>query len=598
MQPTSTLNKIAIYSRKSKFTEKGDSIDVQIGLCKTCARMKNTDLTDDDFLIFVDEGYSGKNTERPRFQAMMSMARKHAFQAVICYRIDRISRNIVDFHGFTEQLQKLDIAFVSVTENCDTSSPMGRAMLSICSVFAQLERETIADRIRDNLRELAKFGRWLGGIPPTGYKSTQLVDQITQEGKTRKAYKLDLIPEEAQLVKMVFEKFLETNALSKVETYCLQNHIKTKNGKAFTRFAIKNILQNPVYAANDQTVWEYFESLGGEIHAERGNFDGKHGIMAYNKTEQNVGEHHFIRDIGDWIIAIGKHEPLVSGETWVNVQGMLLQNKSKSYRKPKSNVALLSGLLYCGHCNSYMRPKLSSRTNDQGELIYNYLCETKEKSKQANCRMKNPRGNDLDEGVCRLIREAVMDQSDFRQQISRTQKHMHEETQVHEDALKSLRGKLQENEEAVKNLVASLATAVNTPAYNYITEEINKRHEQNDDIRRLIEETEILSQKQLLDDMQFDILRRQMTTISQSFDQMTIEEKRRALRIIVRKVVWDGESAHVYFFDGGEGEKTQLSYDGIVLGASEASSFAKNEPSGKGSKRNTHGVARGAKAQR
>ena len=94
---------------------------------------------------------------------MMDAAKKRQFKAIIVYRLDRISRNVSDFSGLIEELARLDISFISIKEQFDTSTPMGRAMMYIASVFSQLERETIAERIRDNMHELAKTGRWLGG---------------------------------------------------------------------------------------------------------------------------------------------------------------------------------------------------------------------------------------------------------------------------------------------------------------------------------------------------------------------------------------------------------------------------------------------------
>ena len=131
--------------------------------------------------IYEDEGFSGKTLDRPRFKDMMKDARKGKLSSIIVYRLDRISRNIGDFAQLIDQLNDMNIAFVSIKEQFDTSSPMGRAMMYIASVFSQLERETIAERIQDNMKELAKTGRWLGGVTPTGYQSKKFPVLLIKE---------------------------------------------------------------------------------------------------------------------------------------------------------------------------------------------------------------------------------------------------------------------------------------------------------------------------------------------------------------------------------------------------------------------------------
>lgn len=165
---------IAIYSRKSKFTGKGESIDNQIELCKQYISSHIPDISPENIRIFEDEGFLGGHLDRPQFQEMMSQAKSEKLSHIVCYRLDRVSRNIGDFATLIEELNDLKVDFISIKEQFDTSSPMGRAMMYIASVFSQLERETIAERIRDNMHELAKTGRWLGGTSPTGYKSEEI----------------------------------------------------------------------------------------------------------------------------------------------------------------------------------------------------------------------------------------------------------------------------------------------------------------------------------------------------------------------------------------------------------------------------------------
>ena len=131
-----------IYARQSVDRKDSISIESQIDFCKY-------ELKGGSCRVFKDKGYSGKNTDRPEFQKLLGEIRKGKVRRVIVYKLDRISRSILDFATMMELFQEYDVEFVSSTEKFDTSTPMGRAMLNICIVFAQLERETIQKRVTD-----------------------------------------------------------------------------------------------------------------------------------------------------------------------------------------------------------------------------------------------------------------------------------------------------------------------------------------------------------------------------------------------------------------------------------------------------------------
>ena len=288
---TNPAKQFVIYSRKSKFTGKGESIENQIELCRQYIASHYSQQEADAALVYEDEGFSGGTLERPQFKRMMKNSQNTQFAAIVVYRLDRISRNIGDFAKLIEELGERQIDFISIREQFDTSSPMGRAMMYIASVFSQLERETIAERIRDNMHELAKTGRWLGGTTPTGYAS-ESISTVTVDGKTRKACKLKNIPDEIHLVQLIFDKFLETGSLTKTDQFLLQGHYQTKRGKSFTRFAIKGILSNPVYMIADEDAYNFLVENEADLFSEKEAFDGKHGIMAYNRTLQRPGKAH------------------------------------------------------------------------------------------------------------------------------------------------------------------------------------------------------------------------------------------------------------------------------------------------------------------
>jgi DNA invertase Pin-like site-specific DNA recombinase len=559
-----TGEQIAIYSRKSKFTGKGESIENQIELCKQYIRPRYPNCNDEGILIYEDEGFSGGNMERPQFKKMMAEARAKKFSAIVCYRLDRISRNIGDFAKLIEELDGLKVDFISIKEQFDTSSPMGRAMMYISSVFSQLERETIAERIRDNMHELSKTGRWLGGTSPTGYVSEQ-VENITIDGKIKKACKLKLIPEEAEIIKQIYKVFLETNSLTKTETYFIQNGYKTKNKKLFSRFALRNILTNPVYMIADEDAYSYLIENEVDLFAEKEDFDRKHGIMAYNRTIQKSGKANQMRPIDEWIVAVGRHTGLIEGTEWIKAQECLDQNRSKSFRKPRSNVALLSGLLFCT-CGDYMRPKLSKRVDVQGEFIYSYLCAMKEKSRCHVCQMKNANGNMLDRVVCEEIKRLGADSSEFIRQLELGKKQLEGNREEYDDNVDRLRGVFAENEKEIVALVSALSKGAGTSAEGYIVKQIDELHGKGEIIKSRISEMESLTASHALSNIEYDIIRQMLTTFKDTIDDMSVEQKRAALRTFVKKVVWDGENVHVYLFGSDDSGGIELPPDEFLSG--------------------------------
>lgn len=501
-----------IYSRKSKFTGKGESIGNQIEMCRQYIRLQFGEAAADDVLIFEDEGFSGGTLERPQFKKMMAEAKKKNFRAVVVYRLDRISRNIGDFAKLIEQLNGMRIDFISIKERFDTSSPMGRAMMYISSVFSQLERETIAERIRDNMRELAKTGRWLGGVAPTGYGS-ESVTSVTVDGKVKKACKLKIIPEEIGVVKLIFDKFLETGSLTKTETYLLHNRYTTKNGKRFTRFAVKGILTNPVYLIADEFAWKYLTKNNADLFSGKSEFDGVHGIMAYNRTLQRPGKAHQIRPMEEWIVSVGKHEGVIEGKAWVKAQALLEQNRSKGYRRPRGGVALLSGVLVCGSCGSFMRPKLSKQLNTKGEPIYTYLCSMKERSRGRICGMKNCGGNRMDADIVAQLKPLSEDRSEFIRQLTQSKC--------------VLMGSRKSYEEE-------------PPGH-------------------------------ALADTGSDLSAQTLSSFKAVIDAMTVEQKRAAIRAFVKEVIWDGANAHLVLFGSEYDYKFPETPVGLKEGGAEPS---------------------------
>ena len=402
------------------------------------------------------------------------------------------------------------------------------------------------------MHELAKTGRWLGGNAPTGFKS-EAVSKVTVDGKTRKSFKLVPIPEEAEIPKLIFDLYTETDSLTAVESELLRRRIKTKQGKDFTRFAIKAILQNPVYMAADEAAFEYFTQRQADVCFPREAFDGKHGIMAYNRTDQEKGKTTVLLPVSQWIIALGQHPGLVPSSQWIKVQASLERNKSKGYRKPRNNEALLTGLLFCA-CGERMYPKLSKRFTADGQPIYTYVCKMKERSKRQRCNKQNANGNVLDIAIIEQIKALTEHDSSFLNQLEKSRQFYTGGRQQYETQLAELRAEYGENEKTINGLIDSLAMVGDSIAKPRVLKRIEELTETNREIENRIHELEGLTSTNALSDGEFDLLRQMLSVFQTNIDEMSVEERRAAIRTVVRKVIWDGVNAHVVLFGAEEGE--------------------------------------------
>lgn len=521
---------IAIYSRKSKYTGKGESIANQIELCKQYIKLH---FGNDEYAIYEDEGFSGKNTDRPQFKAMMLEIDKGNIEKIVCYRLDRISRNMSDFVKLIDLLNEKGVQFISVNEQFDTTVPMGKAMMYISSIFSQLERETIAERIRDNLMELAKTGRWLGGITPTGYRSVE-IESVGINGRTKKAHRLEIVESEAEIIRLIYNKFMEIGSLSQLEAYLINRDIKTKNNIYFSRFALKSILTNTVYAIADKDSFEYFKDY--DIFAEKSEFNCEYGVIAYNKTKQSKKKTK-INPVEDWIIAVGGHKGIISGYDWVKVQNILNENSNKAYRKPRVNEALLGGIIYCS-CGSRMGPKMGRNG------AFSYACRLKLKSNRGKCQAENINGIKLDNYVVELIKSIECDKISLIRELEKGKKYI--KGKVGSD-ISALYRKLNTNKNEINSLVSKLADVKNSSVEKYIIERINTLDAENADVGKEIAELEKAESAKNAEKIKFDEFKKKVMTFSACVDNMSFDEKRNAVKVIINKVVWNSSNIEVHF---------------------------------------------------
>ena len=535
----------AIYSRKSRYTGKGESIENQIQLCKEHA-IKFLEIVEENFFVYEDEGFSGGNTNRPQFQRMMKDAKEKKFDVIICYRLDRISRNVSDFSNLIKDLKKNNVDFVSIREQFDTTTPMGRAMMYIASVFSQLERETIAERIKDNMVQLAKTGRWLGGIPPTGYESKPIVI-LDESGKERKMFKLSPISDELDVIQLIYDKYVRLKSITNVEKYLVTNKIKTKNGLDFQRYSVRFILGNPVYAKADKTMFDYLTKNSFDVYSDITEFNGMYGLMGYNKTLQDKElNSNRLRDTSEWIIAVGKHKGVISSEVWIETQKLLEQNKSKSYRKVKSTISLLSGVLRCANCGSYMRPKAMQRKNEDGEQVFYYMCEMKEKSRKSRCDIKNVNGNVIDKSIVNVLKKIAAKNPPLVDEVLGEKALVENSKDSIQIEIDEIQKQILENEMGIQNLITSITKGHKDEIRDIMIKRMEELATEKEFYKKRLLVLKNVDKVSEINEINLELVTESLSALTDSvWELMNVESKRRIIKSVVNKILWDGKKINL-----------------------------------------------------
>lgn len=324
----------ALYARQS--IEKTDSISVesQLEYCKY-------ETHGNPCIEYTDKGFSGKDTNRPGFENMINDIRAGKIQRVIVYKLDRISRSILDFANMMELFQTYHVEFVSSTEKFDTSTPIGRAMLNICIVFAQLERETIQKRVTDAYYARCKRGFYMGGRVPYGYRLTStVIDNIHTS-------MYEEVPEESRQLKLIYSMYAnKDNSLGDIVRYLNKHQIKNLRGGSWNTARISEMLRNPVYVKADINVYQFFQSQGANIYNPARDFIGCNACYLYKGTTSSTRKQ---RDLSDKEIVLAPHKGFISSKTWLACRIRCLNNRQSTKTcKPKNS--WLAGKVKCGNC--------------------------------------------------------------------------------------------------------------------------------------------------------------------------------------------------------------------------------------------------------
>jgi site-specific DNA recombinase len=364
----------AIYTRKS--TEEGldqqfNSLDAQREAAEAYIRSQKCEGWEIVYDRYDDGGFSGGNIERPALQRLMEDIQAGKIDCVVVYKVDRLSRSLLDFARVMETFDKFNVSFVSVTQHFNTTHSMGRLTLNILLSFAQFEREIIGERIRDKLAAQCRRGQWTGGYPVLGY-------DVDRSARTPK---LVINPEEAIQVRRIFSLYLELKTLlpvvEELDKRGWRNklwHSKKglpKGGRSFDKCSVHALLTNPIYC--------------GKI---------KH------KTDLHQGQ----------------HQPIVDEDIFLRVQAQLRENSiNRGNRLPTKYGGLLKGLIRCPHCNVAMVHNMTKRNS----IVYRYYtCLRAIKRGRQACKHPSLPAGEIETAVVDQVRVISRDNR-LRDEITR-----------------------------------------------------------------------------------------------------------------------------------------------------------------------------------
>lgn len=370
----------AIYCRKSSdegLDQDFNTLHAQREACEAYITSQKAEGWKTVKTQYNDGGYSGGTLERPALQTLLADIKDGKIQTVVVYKIDRLTRSLMDFAKLVEIFDEHDVTFVSVTQSFNTTTSMGRLTLNVLLSFAQFEREVSAERIRDKIAASKKKGMWMGGNPPTGYEADNK--------------KLTVNPDDAKIARRIFERYLALGNVIKLKRELDADGVTSKErkskrgnivgGKPYSRGALYTILQNPIYI--------------GKI---------RHKDQVYD----------------------GNHEAIISLDLWEAVQNKLVsQAPLPRGHKKASDQNLLKGLLFDCEGTRY-----SPDFTNKGGKRYRYyisqnLVQYRDHPKGVMARIP---AHEIEQVVCdalrsRLIEALALDQIDDLTVIDHINRH-------------------------------------------------------------------------------------------------------------------------------------------------------------------------------
>lgn len=500
--------KAAIYVRKSKDTDTGDSIENQIQLCKNQLQFYGIK----EYEIYEDYAQSGGTMDRPEFKKMISEIKKGNYTHLICYKLDRIARSVVGFSSLFEDLNSYDVAFISVKEQFDTSTPMGRAMMYMLSVFAQFERETISERVLDSMVEMAKRGLFLAGQAPVGYKRERV-----ENAKNKSYTRLILDEDYKHIPKLIYDKYFEIGSKSGVRRWLADNGYQTKRGALYGDMAIRTILDSFQYLEATTESKDYLESLGYTVF-NTNLLDKGYAYLHYNKKP--IGKTR-LKDIEDQVIAVSTHPALITLEYYKKAKILNKKNQKRTNKGKQIKASLLTGIMRCSKCGR-------AYVISHGRNKKYYRCWTKQKYSSSYCDSKSFPAEDLEELVINTLKKLFSDTDQFLKELKKASKDVN-------NVKDNINKKIENLNLELINLSRAIAKTNNN---DLLIEQYNLKQEE-------IERLEVQKNRKLNETENNTIIEKSISNFVNLIDDLDLVQKRMLLQDVVKEIRYDHEKENL-----------------------------------------------------
>jgi len=499
---------IAIYARISKEDPRGgegSSIESQVSRCKDWLKGQ-PEFTEADLSsirYYRDDGYSGKNTDRPDFQRLMNDARKGLVRVVVFTELSRVSRSTADFLHIQSEWDDLGVLFSSLREKFDTTSPHGKLILTILAALNEFEREQTALRTRLNMRARAEKGLFNGGSLPIGY----VVDPDH-------AGHLVVVEEQARMVREAFEGYLATGAPAKAAEILNERGYRTPDGRKFTWNIIYHMIGNPSYL----------------------------GLKEINRANRTLSpeEMEALPEDERYKTVPAVWPAIIDEMTWERAQALQEGNKTarNAVVAPMHHDYVLTGIIRCGGCGVTLQ---GAGAKGQKYFYYQHPTGTKKPECQRGAYHAEP----VEEAVLSRLRAYVDDKELLDRVIAKANLALADGVPAKEQEVEDARKKVRRLETQRDNFMGHLRNAPPDAIPPAFWDQVKSQGEEikaaERNIRRLEEELEELRSRRLSP----EIYRKALRQFNGIFAHLNPHDKRRLLAYFLDSVEVDGDQLKI-----------------------------------------------------